>query len=90
MAYDPNSNLNRPDLQTPAPPRKSLTPWFAVAAVVVAGVVVWSLMSGPSTDPATTSSTTPPAATDTAPTIPATPPATDATPATPNSGTTQP
>ncbi|WP_246735788.1 hypothetical protein [Agrobacterium sp. a22-2] len=79
----------------PVPPRKSMTPWFALAAVVVAGVVVWSLMSGPSTDPATTSAT-PPAATETAPTVqpttpaPATPPATGTAPATPNSGTTQP
>ncbi|MBO3758635.1 hypothetical protein J5J10_17120 [Ciceribacter sp. L1K23] len=98
MTYDPNMT-NRPDLQpTPQPPRgPSWTPWIAVAAVLLLGVVVWSLMSAPGTDPATTSSTTPPAVTETAPSAepvdpvaPATPPATETAPSTTTPSTTTP
>lgn len=92
MTYDPNMQ-QRPDLQpTPRPPRgPSWTPWIAVAAVLLLGVVVWSLMSAPGTDPATTSSTTPPAVTDTAPSAdpaPVDPPAADPAPTTPAPGGT--
>jgi hypothetical protein len=93
MTYDPNLNTNRPDLGTPPPrPPKNngWAPWAALAAVVVLGVVIWSMMSGPDVDPAaSTSTTTPPAATETAPAVtpadpaPATPPAADPAPATP-------
>jgi hypothetical protein len=87
MTYDPNMQ-QRPDLQPVQRPPKgpSWTPWIAVAAVLLLGVVVWSLMSAPGTDPATTSSTTPPATTDTAPNIEPvepTPPAADPAPTTP-------
>ena len=86
MAYDPNLNVNRPDLQTPPPrePRNSWAPLAVIAAAAVAGVVIWSMMSGPATDPAATSSTTatPPAATDTAPAITPMEPATPAAPST--------
>ncbi|MBP1851779.1 hypothetical protein [Rhizobium halophytocola] len=69
MTYDPNLNKERPDVYTTPrrPARAGAWAWAAIGAVVVLGVVVWSMMGGPATDPTTTSSTTPPAVTDTAP-----------------------
>ncbi|MGF0537804.1 hypothetical protein ACQQ2Q_07395 [Agrobacterium sp. ES01] len=97
MTYDPNMNSGRPDLQSPRPPNRGNWLWAALGAVVVLGVVLWVSMGGPATDPTTTSSTTQPAATETAPAIepmdpaaPATPPAGDVAPATPDAGTAQP
>jgi len=81
MTYDPNINRDRPDLATPPAraPRGGSWTWAAIGAVILLGIAVWAMMGGgPATDPATTSST-PPAATDTAPAqpaAPATPPAT--------------
>ena len=100
MTYDPNSNIERPPVNRPAaenpnvvyeaprPARSSAWAFAAVAAVIVLGVVVWTMMSNPGTDPATTSATTPPAVTDTAPkpdtmTAPADPAANNATPVAP-------
>ncbi len=99
MTYDPNLNRDPRDVKTP-PPRASRSgtwTWAAIGAVIVLGLVVWSLMSGgPGVDQSTTSSTTAPA-TDTAPAIqpttpaaPATPPANDAAPANPPAGNSQP
>ncbi|MFA7414054.1 MAG: hypothetical protein WC048_06185 [Rhizobium sp.] len=94
MTYDPNLNRDRPDLATPPAraPRGGSWTWAAIGAVILVGIAVWAMMGGPATDPTTTSST-PPAATDTAPAqpaAPATPPATDAAPATPGADTTKP
>lgn len=99
MTYDPNLNRDPPDVRNP-PPRASRSgtwTWAAIGAVIVLGLVVWSLMSGgPGVDQSTTSSTTAPA-TDTAPAIqpatpaaPATPPTNDAAPANPPTGNSQP
>ncbi|MDI6835550.1 MAG: hypothetical protein QMD99_07525 [Rhizobiaceae bacterium] len=99
MTYDPNLNRDPPDVRNP-PPRASRSgtwTWAAIGAVIVLGLVVWSLMSGgPGVDQSTTSSTTAPA-TDTAPAIqpatpaaPATPPTNDAAPANPPAGNSQP
>ncbi|MBP1844020.1 hypothetical protein J2046_002278 [Rhizobium petrolearium] len=64
--------------------------WVAVIAVILVGAFVWSQMGGSPTDTQTTSSTTPPAATDQspapAPVMPGAPPADNATPATPPAG----
>ncbi|HCL67433.1 MAG TPA: hypothetical protein DIC56_21870 [Rhizobium sp.] len=97
MTYDPNLNRDRPDLATPPAqaPRSGNWTWAAIGAVVLLAIAAWVMMSGPTTDPATTT-LTPPAATDTAPAQPAapttsaTPPATDAAPATPGADTTKP
>jgi hypothetical protein len=108
MAYDPNQT-NRPDLRTPdlrntteIRPKRSSSwmTWVAILAVVVVGAFVWSQMGGSTaTDQTTTSSTTPPAQTQSAPApapmTPATPPAgNNAAPAAPanggNGGTSQP
>ncbi|QXC50709.1 hypothetical protein KHC17_23220 [Agrobacterium salinitolerans] len=102
MTFDPNNPRPdrdlRPEVNISNEPRartsSSWVPWLAIIVVVLVGVFVWSQMSGPTTDPATTSSTTPPAATDQAPapmapTAPATPPANDTAPASPNTGGTQ-
>jgi len=100
MAYDPNMNSPRPDMQQPRPPRGGGNwVWAALGAVVVFGVVVWVMVSGPATDPTTTSSTTPPAASETAPAMepvdPNTPSSSatttdDMAPATPDAGTAKP
>ncbi|MFK3777181.1 hypothetical protein [Agrobacterium sp. NPDC089420] len=102
MTFDPNNPRPdrdlRPEVNIGNEPRartsSSWVPWLAIIVVVLVGVFAWSQMSGPTTDPATTSSTTPPAATDQAPapmtpTVPATPPANNAAPASPNTGGTQ-
>lgn len=102
MTFDPNNPRPdrdlRPELNISNEPlaRKSPSwvPWVAVAAVILVGAFAWSQMSGPTMDPATTSSTTPPAVTDQAP-VPmtpatqATPPANNTAPASPNNGGTQ-
>ncbi len=97
MTYDPNLNRDRPDLATPPAqaPRSGNWTWAAIGAVVILAIAAWVMMSGPATDPATTT-LTPPAATETAPAQPAapttsaTPPATDAAPAAPGTDTTKP
>ncbi|ADY63215.1 MULTISPECIES: hypothetical protein [Rhizobium/Agrobacterium group] len=102
MTFDPNNPRPdrdlRPELNISNEPlaRKSPSwmPWLAILVVALVGVFAWSQMSGPNTDPATTSSTMPPAATQQAPapvtpTVPATPPANNAAPASPNTGGTQ-
>lgn len=80
MTYDPNLN-RRPDPEHPVATRSgsSWAPWALVGAVVIVGLVIWSMTSGPAVDPATTSSTMPPAATENAP---ATEPLTPEAPAT--------
>ena len=76
MTYDPNDN--RPDLRDRRPDLvnnnidarrgASWVPWVAVLAVLLIGVFIWGNMGGePGPDPATTSSTATPEASDTAP-----------------------
>jgi hypothetical protein len=99
MTFDPNNPRPdrdlRPEVNISNEPRartsSSWVPWLAIIVVVLVGVFAWSQMSGPTTDPATTSSTTPPAATDQAPApiTPATPPANNTAPASPTTGGTQ-
>lgn len=97
MTYDPNLNRDRPDLATPPAqaPRGGNWTWAAIGAVVILAIAAWVMMSGPATDPATTT-LTPPAASDTAPAQPAapttsaTPPATDAAPAAPGTDAPKP
>ncbi|MFK0385267.1 MULTISPECIES: hypothetical protein [Rhizobium/Agrobacterium group] len=102
MTFDPGNPRPerdlRPEVNITNEPRarSSWTPWLAVIVVVLVGIFAWSQMSGPTTDPSTTSSTTPPAVSDQAPapapmtpTTPATPPANNAAPTTPGTGGTQ-
>ncbi|TKT66958.1 hypothetical protein [Rhizobium sp. LC145] len=92
MTMDPYDN--KPDLRTtPESPRRSMWgAWIAVIAVILVGAFIWSQMGNSPTDPATTSSTTPPPATSEpatpspAPATPGAPPAGSPAPATPSTG----
>lgn len=99
MTYDPNDRREPEDrrLDLDAAPEmrtgSAWAPWAVLVAVVLVGAFIWSQMSGPGTDPTTTSSTTPPAVTDQAPApVPMTPApqaTNDTAPATPPAGGTQ-
>lgn len=83
MAYDPNDPRadlrerpetelrDRPEVVNHIDARSggvSWLPWLAILAVLLIGVFVWSNMGGaPGTDPGTTASTNPPAASTEAP-----------------------